>query len=63
MNDLLKYLTENRAKKANSRTINKFKTYLEGCTKNGVSIDQIKEEFNEGLTVEMFEAQVNDWFE
>ena len=63
MNDLLKYLTENRVKKANSRTINKFKAYLEGCIENGVSIDQIKEEFNEGLTVEMFEAQVNDWFE
>ena len=62
MNDLLKYLTENRVKKANSRTINKFKIYLEGCVKEGVSIDQIKEEFNEGLTVEVFEAQVNDWF-
>jgi hypothetical protein len=62
MNDLLKYLIENRTKKANSRTINKFKIYLEECIKNGVSIDQIKEEFNEGLTVELFEAQVNDWF-
>jgi len=62
MNDLLKHLTENRVKKANSRTINKFKIYLEGCVKEGVSIDQIKEEFNEGLTVEVFEAQVNDWF-
>jgi hypothetical protein len=62
MNDLLKYLIENRTKKANSRTINKFKIYLEECIKNGVSIDQIKEEFSEGLTVELFEAQVNDWF-
>lgn len=62
MNDLLKYLIENRAKKTNSRTINKFKIYLEGCIKDGVSIDQIKEEFNNGLTVEVFESQVNDWF-
>ena len=62
MSDLLKYLIENRVKKANSRTTNKFKTYLEGCIKDGVSIDQIKEEFNTGLTVEVFEEQVNDWF-
>ena len=62
MNDLLKYLIENRAKKTNFRTINKFKIYLEGCIKDGVSIDQIKEEFNNGLTVEVFESQVNDWF-
>ena len=62
MNNLLKYLIENRVKKSNSRTINKFKIYLEGCIKDGVSINQIKKEFNGGLTVEVFEAQVNDWF-
>ena len=62
MNNLLEYLIENRAKKANSKTINKFKIYLEGCAKNGISTNQIKEEFNNGLTVEMFESQVNDWF-
>ena len=61
MNDLLKYLIENRVKKANSRTINKFKVYLEECIKNGIAINQIKEEFNNGLTVEMFETQVNDF--
>ena len=62
MNDLLKYLIENRTKKANFRIINKFKIYLEECIKDGVSIDQIREEFNDGLTVELFETQVNDWF-
>jgi hypothetical protein len=62
MSDLLKYLIENRVKKANSRTTNKFKIYLEECIKDGVLIDQIKKEFNDGLTVEVFEEQVNDWF-
>ena len=62
MNNLLDYLIENRAKKANPKTINKFKIYLEECAKNGISTNQIKEEFNNGLTVEMFESQVNDWF-
>jgi hypothetical protein len=61
INELLNYIITNRTVKPNKNTVNMFKTYLESCEQDNISIDQIMNEFNSGLTVDMFENQVLDY--
>ena len=61
VNEMLNYICENRSKKPNKNVINMFRIYLESCLQDRISMDQIMEEFNNGLTVEMFEGQVKEY--
>ena len=61
VNEMLNYIYENRSKKPNKNVINMFRIYLESCLQDRISMDQIMEEFNNGLTVEMFEGQVKEY--
>jgi len=49
INELLNYIITNRTIKPNKNTINMFKTYLESCEQDNISMDQIMNEFNSGL--------------
>jgi predicted transcriptional regulator len=62
INELLNYIITNRTVKPNKNTVNMFKRYLESCEQDNISMDQIMNEFNNGLTVDVFESQVLDYF-
>jgi predicted metal-dependent TIM-barrel fold hydrolase len=62
INELLNYIITNRTVKPNKNTVNVFKRYLESCEQDNISMDQIMNEFNNGLTVDVFESQVLDYF-
>jgi hypothetical protein len=62
INELLNYIITNRTVKPNKNIVNVFKRYLESCEQDNISMDQIMNEFNNGLTVDVFESQVLDYF-
>ena len=61
VNEMLNYICENRNKKPNKNVIDMFRIYLESCLQDRISMNQIMKEFNNGLTVEIFESQVKDY--
>jgi len=61
IDQLLKFIIDNRSKKPNKNTIKMFEDYINSCLQENISIKQIVDEFKSGLTVDVFESQVKDY--